>query len=207
MFLLEIMANYHYYSENEDGLKSDPKAYTYYFKNHKFTFKTDNGVFCKNYLDFGTFTLLNYFVPNDIDLPILDVGCGYGPISIIINKLYNKEVIGVDINERAVNLANENLKLNDVQNVKIFKSDIYSNVDANQKFSQIVTNPPIRAGKSVVFSIYDGAYEHLAIGGELWVVIQKKQGAPSTKKHLEELFGNAEIVGKESGYYIIKSVR
>jgi 16S rRNA (guanine1207-N2)-methyltransferase len=95
------MKNYHYYSENEDGLKSDPKAYTYYFKNHKFTFKTDNGVFSKKYLDFGSYTMLNYFQPNSLDGGILDVGCGYGPIGIIISSLYNKPVTMVDINERA----------------------------------------------------------------------------------------------------------
>jgi len=201
------MKNYHYYSENEDGLKSDPKAYTYYFKNHKFTFKTDNGVFSKKYLDFGSYTLLNYFTPNELEGRILDVGCGYGPIGIIISSLYNKPVTMVDINERAINLATENIKLNDVQNVNIFKSNIYSTIDSTNKFASIVTNPPIRAGKDVVFSIYDGAYDRLLPGGELWVVIQKKQGAPSSKAHLIELFGNCEVVGKESGYYILKSVR
>jgi len=201
------MKNYHYYSENEEGLKSDPKAYTYYFKNHKFTFKTDNGVFSKKYLDFGSYTLLNYFKPNDLEGRILDVGCGYGPIGIIISKLYNKPVTMVDINERAIGLATENIKLNDVQNVNIFKSNIYSNIEEEQKFASIVTNPPIRAGKQVIFGIYDGAYKRLLKGGELWVVIQKKQGAPSTKAHLIELFGNCEVVGKESGYFILKSVR
>lgn len=201
------MKNYHYYSENEDGLKSDPKAYTYYFKNHKFTFKTDNGVFSKKYLDFGSYTMLNYFQPNSLDGGILDVGCGYGPIGIIISSLYNKPVTMVDINERAIGLASENVKLNNVQNVNVFKSNIYSAIDTTYKFASIVTNPPIRAGKDVIYQIYDGAYDRLLPGGELWVVIQKKQGAPSTKTHLEELFGNCEVVGKDSGYFILKSVR
>ena len=201
------MKNYHYYSENEDGLKSDPKAYTYYFKNHKFTFKTDNGVFSKKYLDFGSYTMLNYFQPNSLDGGILDVGCGYGPIGIIISSLYNKPVTMVDINERAIGLASENVKLNNVQNVNVFKSNIYSAIDTTNKFASIVTNSPIRAGKDVIYQIYDGAYDRLLPGGELWVVIQKKQGAPSTKTHLEELFGNCEVVGKESGYFILKSVR
>jgi 16S rRNA (guanine1207-N2)-methyltransferase len=151
--------------------------------------------------------MLNYFQPNSLDGGILDVGCGYGPIGIIISSLYNKPVTMVDINERAIGLASENIKLNNVQNVNVFKSNIYSAIDTTNKFASIVTNPPIRAGKDVIYQIYDGAYDRLLPGGELWVVIQKKQGAPSTKTHLEELFGNCEVVGKESGYFILKSVR
>jgi len=75
------------------------------------------------------------------------------------------------------------------------------------KFASIITNPPIRAGKDVVFSIYEGAYERLDKSGELWVVIQKKQGAPSSKEKLESLFGNCEIITRDKGYYILKSVK
>jgi len=70
-----------------------------------------------------------------------------------------------------------------------------------------MTNPPIRAGKSVVFSFYEGAYEHLKKGGKLYVVIQKKQGAPSTKAKLESLFGNCETANRKSGYFIFKSIK
>ena len=74
-------------------------------------------------------------------------------------------------------------------------------------FSSIITNPPIRAGKATVFAIYDGAYKHMIKGSELWVVIQKKQGAPSSKDHLTQLFGNCEVVAKDRGYYILKSIK
>ncbi len=201
------MNNYHYYSENEEGLKSNPQAYTFYYKNHKFTFKTDNGVFSKKYIDFGSYTMLNYFTPSEIEGEILDCGCGYGPIGIVVATLYNKPVTMIDINERAIGLAEENIRINNVQNVNVFKSNVYSNVPDTRKFASIITNPPIRAGKEVIYGIYDGAYDRLLPGGALWVVIQKKQGAPSTKAHLEELFGNCEVVGKESGYFILKSVR
>ena len=74
-----------------------------------------------------------------------------------------------------------------------------------QKYDYILTNPPIRAGKKVIYEIYDGAIKHLNENGELWVVIQKKQGAPSTMTHLESIFGNCEVVLKEKGYFILKS--
>lgn len=201
------MQNYHYYSENEEDLKSEPTYYDFKYKDHVYKFKTDNGVFSKKFIDFGSYTMLNYFTPNTISGPILDVGCGYGPIGIIISSLFNLNVDMIDVNERALGLARENVVLNGVQNVNVFKSNVYSNVPLEAKYASIVTNPPIRAGKKVIYDIYDGAYDRLIPGGELWVVIQKKQGAPSTKEHLETLFGNCSVVGKASGYFILKSVR
>ena len=112
-----------------------------------------------------------------------------------------------EINSRAYDLINHNIKLNKATNIYAYHSDLFENLPNDLKFSSVVTNPPIRAGKNVVFAIYDGAYERLVEGGELWVVIQKKQGAPSSKTHLEELFGNCEIVDKDKGYYILKSVK
>ena len=197
--------NLHYYSENQDNLQSNPTEFIFNFKNQTFKFHSDDGVFSKNYIDYGSFVMLKEFVPNDIDLPILDMGSGYGPIGVTVSRLYNKKVIMCEINERAYNLSLENIKTNNA-NCEAFNSDLYEKVN-DLTFSSIITNPPIRAGKKTVFDIYDGAYNHLALNGELWVVIQKKQGAPSSKDHLEELFGNCEIVAKDKGYYILKSIK
>ena len=199
------MQKNYYYSEKQDGLKSNPNTFDFNFKDHKFKFKTDAGVFSKNYIDFGSFTMLESFIPNEIDAPILDMGCGYGPIGIVVSTVYSKDVLMVDINERAIELTKFNIKANDANKAKAQKSYIYDSIDENIKFASIITNPPIRAGKKVVFDIYDGAYKRLCDGGELWVVIQKKQGAPSSKAHLEELFSNCEIVNKNKGYFILKS--
>ncbi len=196
----------HYYSEKQTDLKSNPQEYKFNFKENVFTFKTDSGVFSKNYIDFGTFTMLNNFIPNDIDAPILDIGCGYGPVGVVISKLYNKNIIMTDINERAISLSLDNIKINKATTCKCFKSNLYDELK-DYKFSSIITNPPIRAGKQVVQAIYNGAYDHLIFGGELWVVIQKKQGAPSSKDFLTILFGNCEIIDKEKGYYILKSIK
>lgn len=200
------MKNYHYYTRDESDLKSEERTFKYVFFEREFTFTTDNGVFCKNYIDFGSEAMLKHFRPNNLDLDILDVGCGYGPIGIIVSKLYNKNVEMIDVNERALKLAQRNALQNHI-NAKIYFSDSFSEVDKDKKYASIITNPPIRAGKQVVFSIYDGAYEHLAKDGELWVVIQKKQGAPSSKEHLEELFGNCEVVKREKGYFILKCIK
>lgn len=196
----------YYYSENQGDLESCPKSYNFNFKDHHFIYHTDNGVFSKDYIDYGSFALLKCFIPNSIDLPILDMGAGYGPIGITTSILFARDVVCAEINERAYNLINKNIEENHATKVKAYHSDLFSKID-DMKFSSIMTNPPIRAGKDVVFKIYDESYKHLEKGGELWVVIQKKQGAPSTKAHLEELFGNCLIINRDHGYYILKSIK
>jgi 16S rRNA (guanine1207-N2)-methyltransferase len=198
--------NLHYYSKTQDGLESKPNEFIFNFKDHSFKFHTDAGVFSKEYIDYGTFAMLKAFIPNDIYLPILDMGAGYGPIGIVVSKLYNKKTIMCEINERAYNLILKNIKENNSDSLA-YNSNLYESLDNNMKFSSVITNPPIRAGKDIVFKIYEGAYERLTKNGELWVVIQKKQGAPSSKEKLISLFGNCEIITRDKGYYILKSIK
>lgn len=198
--------NLHYYSKTQGDLESNPQEYIFNFKNNTFKFHTDSGVFSKDYIDYGTFAMLKAFIPNDIDLPILDMGAGYGPIGIVVSKLYNKKTVMCEINERAYNLILKNISENNANSIA-YHSDLFEKLDNTMKFSSVITNPPIRAGKDIVFKIYEGSYERLAKNGELWVVIQKKQGAPSSKEKLTSLFGNCEIITRDKGYYILKSVK
>lgn len=194
----------HYYSKNPD-VKSAPKQWQTNLRGTSFVFVTDAGVFSKGEVDFGSRLLIDTFRAPDVEGDILDVGCGYGPVGLSIASLLKERTIQmVDVNERALALSRTNSQKNNIENVAIYASDALDEVETKE-LASILTNPPIRAGKETVFKIYDQAYEHLAMGGDLWVVIQKKQGAPSTIARLEELFGNAEIVEKSKGYYIIKS--
>ncbi len=202
-----MAVNTHYYTNDPQSVCSNPQTFKIKLLDKDFTFNTDNGVFSKHYLDFGSQTLINSFVPNDLNYPILDMGCGYGPIGISLSKKYQKEALLVDINQRAIELCNKNIKLNKSDLAKAQNSYLFDSISTDLKFSSIVTNPPIRAGKDVVFAIYDNSFNYLAENGELWVVIQKKQGAPSSMKHLETLFGNCEVVCKNKGYYILKSIK
>ena len=134
----------------------------------------------------------------------MDVGCGYGTIGITLKKCFpESEIDMVEINPRAKELAELNAKKNNC-NVRIFESDIYSNV-SDVDYTDIVTNPPIRAGKKVIYKIFEEAYDHLVVGGNLWIVIRKNHGAQSAKKFIEGIFGNCEIIRKDKGYYILKS--
>ena len=194
----------HYYSKNQ-SVDSKPKFWDFELRNFKFRFKSDNGVFSKSEVDFGSRVLIDSFEEPSVDGNVLDVGCGYGPIGLTLAKMMpERNIHMVDVNGRALELSRENAHLNQISNVLVYESDRLLNVEQNG-FAAIVTNPPIRAGKQVIFDIYEQSYEKLASGGSLWVVIQKKQGAPSTMDKLESLFGNVEVVAKEKGYFILLS--
>lgn len=196
----------HYYSRTQK-VESDPKYWEYSLRNHNFRFKTDNGVFSKREVDFGSRLLIESFEMPAVEGAVLDVGCGYGPIGLSLAKTYQDRLVHmVDVNERALELAKENAALNRVDNVKIYESDRLLNVNENT-FAVILTNPPIRAGKKTVHDIFEQSYEHLADQGELWVVIQKKQGAPSALGKLENIFSHVETIDKSKGYFIIKAIK
>ncbi|CEG24441.1 Ribosomal RNA large subunit methyltransferase G [Planococcus massiliensis] len=194
----------HYYSKNPQTT-SNPQEWTNTLRGEKFHFQTDSGVFSKGDIDFGSRLLIETYEDSSIDGPVLDVGCGYGPIGMAIAKAFpQKEVHMVDVNMRAIELAKKNAEKNGIQNVKIYESDGLSAVEENG-FSAILTNPPIRAGKETIFRFYEGAYDKLKHGGSLWVVIQKKQGAPSTQEKLTELFRDCQVIDKKKGYFIFEA--
>ena len=194
----------HYYSSKPET-DSRPIQWRDQLRNHPFTFTTDHSVFSRRGVDFGSRLLLETFVAPDVEGPILDVGCGYGPIGLAIARSYPGRIVHmIDINERALHLAKINARDNQVNNVKVYFSNLFEHVD-EESFSAIVTNPPIRAGKKTVYTIFEDSFSHLQNEGELWVVIQKKQGAPSARKKLEGIFGNVEVVKKEKGFFIFRS--
>lgn len=196
----------HYYAK-DPKVKSRPKDWTTELRGHVLNFKTDAGVFSKGEVDFGSRLLVESFIMPEVAGDVLDVGCGYGPIGLTLAKSFPKRTIQmVDVNERALALSAENAERNKLTNVKIYASHALSGIDSVD-FAAILTNPPIRAGKETVFAFYKNSFAKLRSGGELWVVIQKKQGAPSSKKYLEELFGNVETVDKKRGYFIFRALK
>ncbi|MDK1727037.1 class I SAM-dependent methyltransferase [Dellaglioa algida] len=200
------MTNY-YFTKNPDVIH-DEKEWTFELLNNEFKFTTDNGVFSKKTVDFGSRVLLNAFAQQEIIAGnILDVGCGYGPIGLAIAKDQPERQIDMtDVNELALELAKKNAEINKITNVSIFESAAYDNVTKTD-YATIVTNPPIRAGKNVVHDILSGAFDHLKVGGQLFAVLQKKQGAGSAQKKMADVFGNCEIILKDKGYYILMSVK
>lgn len=196
----------HYYSRKPQT-ESKPRHWNFTLLGHNFRFETDAGVFSKSEVDFGSCVLIDAFEAPDLEGPILDIGCGYGPIGLSIAKANERRTVHlVDVNTRAIQLAEKNAAANGIQNVRIYESDGLSAVDT-ANFAAIITNPPIRAGKETIFRFYNESYEKLVSKGELWIVIQKKQGAPSTFSYLEEIFGQVDLVDKARGYWIIKATK
>ncbi|MCI9585516.1 MAG: class I SAM-dependent methyltransferase [Bacilli bacterium] len=189
----------HYFTN--DKIKSEEKKVNVKIKNQDYTFITDNGVFSKKGLDFGTRTLLESLNVDKLKGDVLDFGTGYGPIGIFIAKNTSANVDMIDVNERSLSLASKNAELNNVK-TNIFKSDIYENV--TKKYDYIITNPPIRVGKEILYKILFEAENHLKPNGEMWIVVNKDQGAKSTLKDLSKIY-ETEVVNKNKGFYIIKS--
>lgn len=196
----------HYYTHNPD-VAHEEKHFEFTLLGNTLRFITDNGVFSKRTIDFGSRVLLDNATLAEIpDGDILDLGAGYGPIGLsVAKKLPERHVDMADVNELALSLARQNATANNVENVTIFTSDTYDAI--TKQYALILTNPPVRAGKSVVDAMLTGAATHLVTGGHLNVVLQKKQGAPSAKKLMTEVFGNCEIIKKDKGYYILDSVK
>ena len=184
-----------------DKLPSNVKKTTCMVLGNKFTFLTDNGVFSKDGLDFGSRLLLESIPLEEVGGKILDMGCGYGVFGIVISKLTSAHVDMVDVNLRALHLATRNAKENSGSNVSIFESNVYLSV--SYKYSSMVTNPPIRAGKKVVYDIVMNAKNYLEDDGKLFLVIRKEQGAKSLIVDLEKIY-TVDILKKSKGFFIIK---
>ena len=191
-----------YYAENPDAAH-DIHELRVELLGEKMTFLTDAGVFSKKMIDFGSQLLLKCLEVDEGET-VLDVGCGYGPLGLSLAKAYGVQATMVDINNRALDLARQNAERNKVE-ATIFQSNIYEQVE--EEFDHVISNPPIRAGKQVVHEIIEKSQNFLETGGDLTIVIQKKQGAPSAKSKMEDVFGNCEVVKKDKGYYILRSVK
>lgn len=192
----------HYFSHNP-AIKSELRTIKVRFNEIDLTFCSDNGVFSKDKIDFGSKTLITELIKssNQAFTSVLDVGCGYGFMGITIAKHYKCKVDMIDVNERAIHLAKKNISMNKVE-AKAYLSNIYENV--TDKYDLIITNPPIRAGKETVLKILKEASIHLTTEGELWFVIRKDQGAKSIIKEIE-LNYDCQVVAKNKGFYVIKA--
>ena len=191
----------HYFT-NATNLKSEIRTLKYQKDNVSFSFFSDNGVFAKNKIDYGSAFLIDTILKkekreiNDI----LDVGCGYGFLGIVLAKFWHCSCTLVDVNKRALHLAERNIKENKVKG-NIIESNGYENV--SKKYDLIVTNPPIRAGKKVVLDILGNASSYLNNDGSVWFVMRKDHGVKSTIPKLNEKY-KIDIEAKSKGFYIVK---
>lgn len=190
----------HYFSEDNDTLKSNPKEIAFRVHNTDFSCTTDHGVFAKDGLDRGTEVLLKYLEVDPDYTTALDLGCGYGTIGLVLGKVFQLDVDMVDINKRAIDLSIQNSIHNEVK-TNVFYSDGFEKISKN--YNLIVTNPPIRVGKQKVYQLLENAKNYLTENGTLVFVINKKHGAISAIKYVETIYQAVEIVGKDKGFYVV----
>ncbi len=188
----------HYFTN--DNIQSNERIIKCKINNISFSFYTDNNVFSKKGLDFGTRSLLENLEIEKLHGDILDFGCGYGPIGIYISKIKNIKVDMIDINLRSIELVKKNALLNNTT-INVFESNLYENIKG--KYDFIISNPPIRVGKKILYEILFDASKHLKENGELWIVINKNQGAKTILKDLEKKY-KVTLIDKNKGFYIIK---
>lgn len=195
----------HYFTADPTSARDEKEIYGEFF-GRQFVFLTDAGVFSKDRIDRGTELLIKNMEISPGD-KVLDLGCGYGPIGIVAGYLNpGGKIIMADINKRAVELARRNVLLNGIKNAVVLESDGFAKVDEDD-FDKILMNPPLRAGKKVVYGLVESAWEKLVRGGALYTVALTRQGAKSLAKKIESVFGNVEIVDRGSGYRVHRGVK
>lgn len=187
-----------YFAQHPSG-RSDAQPFTLHYEGRDYRFYTDKGVFSKGELDYGSAVLLKA-LPEEIAGDVLDLGCGWGPIGLLIAARHPAaRVLLVDVNERAVALARRNAQENGIS-VQLGQSDGFERVQG--RFDLIALNPPIRAGKQLVYSLFAGAARHLKPEGSLYLVIRRQQGADSAARYLKTIFDSVETVAKKGGYHV-----
>lgn len=176
-----------------------PKVFHLEYHGNYFSFETDAGVFSRDALDEGTRLLLDAVTPL-ISGKVLDLGCGWGAVGIILSKLHPDCVITmIDINQRACGLAERNAGLNGVSPRVLCDDGLEI---TGESYDWILLNPPIRAGKQTVYGLYRRSAASLNPGGCLSVVIRKQQGASSSKTELESLFHTVILEQRRKGYCV-----
>ena len=188
-----------HYFENDKNLVSEIKEFKKIIADVNFSFNTDNGVFSKGELDFGTELLIKNVLKFDLSGKILDLGCGYGPIGIVLKKIKNVDVVMSDINKRALHLVKMNAKKNNVL-VNVIESDGYANI--TDTFDYVISNPPIRIGKKNLYKLLTDTKDHLKKDGSLIIVVRKEQGALSLIKDMS-VYYDVKVLDKEKGFLII----
>ena len=193
----------HYYAKNP-GAAHDERQVIFETLGLQLHCTTDSGVFSREGLDMGTRILLEALP--EVSGRALDLGCGWGPVGVALGKKYPMaSILLTDVNERAAELAERNLRDNGVTNAKVVCGEGFEKVEGT--FDLIALNPPIRAGKAVIYNLFAEAANHLTADGGLYIVIRKQQGAESAQKYLSTIYGEVERVTRDKGYWVLRCTK
>ncbi|HIM95554.1 MAG TPA: class I SAM-dependent methyltransferase [Gammaproteobacteria bacterium] len=173
---------------------------------HDLTLKTRWGVFSPRAIDEGTLLLMKYLDINEHD-KCLDLGCGYGPIGLSVAKSCPQgEVHMVDKDFVAVELSNNNAKLNHIDNAKAYLSDAFLSVNKDNYFDQIISNVPAKVGREQLSIILYDAYDALKPGGKItFVTINGLRHF--IKDNFKSVFGNYKKLKQGQKYTISQAIK
>ncbi|WP_235001802.1 class I SAM-dependent methyltransferase [Arcanobacterium ihumii] len=201
----------HYFSSQPD---SDVKEHRFNLeiRGNEFSIHTQNGVFSTHGLDKGTAVLLSKVPSPQVPSGALavDLGCGWGPITLALaTEAPNAVVLGVDINERAMALAAENIATNHVKNASIDNSkNAYQRLkDSGQTIDLMWSNPPIRIGKTELHELLSQWFDLLSPQGKAFIVVQKNLGADSLARWITKNGYTVEKIGSSKGFRVFEISR
>ncbi len=191
------------YYTREPASQSRPVPCEFEYRGHRLRFLTDAGVFSKGELDTGTRLLLDA-LPETLSGDLLDLGCGWGPIGVSLKAAWPEaRVTMADVNLRALDWSRRNAAANGAE-VTCVESDGMAAL-RGLTFDAVVTNPPIRAGKQVIYGMFADAAAALKPGGSLFLVIRKQQGAESCLRYLQTLFASVEKLDRSAGFWVLRA--
>lgn len=195
----------HYFSNKQTCKRKEYKFRANLF-GVELDFITASGIFSPRRVDLGSLALTAYMqlVKGS---NVLDFGCGYGVLGIAAAKFCPScRVTMVDINERAVGCAKENITLNNVKNAIARQSFMFSSLKG-EVFDTILLNPPISAGMDTCLEMIQKSFEHLRKGGTLQLVAKNRKGGSRLMDFMEEVFGNVDVLGRKGGFWVYCSTK
>jgi len=210
LFLIMENNNQHYYSEFPE-VKVRIHTISESLRKHLYIFKTITGVFSFHKIDLGTKILIENIVIPEEPSVLLDLGCGYGPIGIVLGYESPESLVYlIDINKHAIWCAKENIKINlntEKKRIRILHGNYFEPLKKkNVKFDGIYMNPPMRKGKKDFLRLIQDIPNYLKSKGSFQFVIKKKMGAPHILNYISKNYpnNNIEVICKRSGYWVFR---
>jgi len=191
----------HYFTAEPSSAGGERRTVAFTVLDREFTLAAAGGVFSPGRLDPGTAVLLHKAPLPDRDAagPLLDLGCGYGPIAVVLAAAApGATVYAVDVNQRAIELTRQN-----TAGTKVVAATP-DEVPPEVRFAQIWSNPPIRVGKEDLHALLERWLPRLLPDGVAWLVVARHLGGDSLQRWLVERGWEVVRHASQKGYRVFQ---
>lgn len=197
-------ANEQYFASNP-RVAAKPRELEIELSGMLFRVHTAAGVFSGEGLDKGTAVLLRKVPPLPENGVFVDVGCGWGPLTLVMARLRPEaQVIGVDVNSRALEFTSRNAQDNHLDNVTVLSESAALADIAPASVDVIWSNPPIRIGKTALHEMWEQWRQKLRPGGVAYVVMGKNLGADTFTIWAQDHGWKAEKIASSKGFRLLE---